>query len=62
MEDDYIYIWDDDGFYHDIDDQFILDRGQHQTTRPPVNSQFANWKDSPCYSWLNPLFWLGHVQ
>jgi hypothetical protein len=29
---------------------------------PLVNCHITNWKDPPCYSWLNPLFRLGHFQ
>ena len=26
------------------------------------DKHFANWKDPPCYQWVNPLFRLGHFQ
>ena len=28
---------------------------------PLVMTHIANWKDPPVYSWVNPLFPLGHV-
>ena len=32
------------------------------STRPGQRVNVTNWKDPPCYEWLNPLFRLGHVQ